>query len=541
LKKDWDVFESKFAYDIFLNRYSLNKQEKWEDTCKRVVESVCGQYLDNEVKSNIFDLIYKRIFIPGGRYLASAGRPLHQICNCFALKCDDSREGWANLLYKITMMLSTGGGVGVDYSDVRCKGTKISKTGGEASGPLSAMEMCNEIGRHIRSGGDRRSALWAGLNWAHGDIKSFLTYKNRTPLQQSILDNDSLFPMPLDGTNISVIYDSEFFRAIENKNHEQHNHAKEIWNLNCRQAFSTAEPGFSFNFLKDNESLRNACAEYTTEDDSDSCNLGTIYINRIKSKDEMIFATNNAISFLLCGGLYTDCPTPKCREMRNKNNRIGLGIGGIAEWMIRNQEDYYVGPELHKILSVWKHESDSAAYMWSKNLGITIPKAKRAIAPNGTTSILSNTTGGIEPIFCKAYKRRYYDNGSYKYQFVVDSSVKKLLDDGIPLEKIKDAYDISFKERVKVQADFQNYTDMSISSTCNLPSWGSEKNNEETLKDYSKILLKYAKRLRGFTCYPDGCRNGQPLNRCDIKEALENEGKIFESKEDLCTGGICGI
>jgi ribonucleoside-diphosphate reductase alpha chain len=227
--------------------------------------------------------------------------------------------------------------------------------------------------------------------------------------------------------------------------------------------------------------------------------------------------------------------------MRDKNNRIGLGIGGIAEWMISNGEKYEVTPELHKLLSVWEQESNSAAYMWSKDLGVSIPKAKRAIAPNGTTSIIANTTGGIEPIFCKAYKRRYYEAGEYKYQYVVDSSVKKLMEKGIDIENIIDAYDIDFKQRVKVQADFQKYVDMSISSTCNLPEWGSEKNNETTLKEYSKTLLRYAKRLRGFTCYPDGCRNGQPLTRCDLKEALENEGKVFESKEDNCTNGICGI
>ena len=174
-------------------------------------------------------------------------------------------------------------------------------------------------------------------------------------------------------------------------------------------------------------------------------------------------------------------------------------------------------------------------------LDVAIPKAKRAIAPNGTTSIISETTGGIEPIFCKAYKRSYYQDGVYKYQYVIDPTVKRLLDSGIKENEIQDAFDVDFKTRVKVQADIQSYVDMSISSTCNLPKWGTEKNNEETLKDYSKILLKYAKRLRGFTCYPDGCRNGQPLERVSIEEAMKQEGKVFEAKENTCKEGICGL
>ena len=159
--------------------------------------------------------IYNRIFIPGGRYLAAAGRPFHQICNCFALKPLDSREEWAEHLQKVTMMLSTGGGVGADYSVIRHKGLKISKTGGIASGPISLMNMTNEIGRHIRSGGCRRSALWAGLNWSHNDILDFINCKNRTEMQNICKDQDFDFPLPLDGTNISVIYDSEFFRVLE--------------------------------------------------------------------------------------------------------------------------------------------------------------------------------------------------------------------------------------------------------------------------------------------------------------------------------------
>jgi ribonucleoside-diphosphate reductase alpha chain len=283
------------------------------------------------------------------------------------------------------------------------------------------------------------------------------------------------------------------------------------------------------------------CTEFVSDEDSDSCNLGSIYINRIKTKDDMVHATKYATAFLLCGGLYTDSPIEKCKDIRQRNNRIGLGIGGVSEWMVRHGGEYAVSEQLHKLLNIWKQESDSSAYMLAKELGVAIPKAKRAIAPNGTTSIIAGTTGGIEPVFCKAYKRRYYEDGKYRYQYVVDPIVKKLLDDDIPLSKIQDAYDISFKTRVKVQADIQQYVDMAISSTCNLPKWGDEKNNETTLPVYSDLLLKYAKRLRGFTCYPDASRKVQPLERCDVKEAMENEGKVFESIENSCGGSVCGI
>ena len=104
-----------------------------------------------------------------------------------------------------------------------------------------------------------------------------------------------------------------------------------------------------------------------------------------------------------------------------------------------------------------------------------------------------------------------------------------------------------YKRRIKFQADIQDYVDMSISSTINLPKWGSEKNNEDSIEGFAKTLASYAHRLRGFTCYPDGSRGGQPLVRVDYKDAVDRLGEEFEEHveaSDICDitgrGGSCG-
>ena len=342
-------------------------------------------------------------------------------------------------------------------------------------------------------------------------------------------------------TNISVNYDTEFFIAIEDEKHELHEHAKKVYMLNCKQAFSTAEPGFSFNFRKDNETLRNACTEVTSEDDSDKCNLGTVWINRVKDIKELRKVVKYATKFLICGGIYSDVPNDKIKEVGFKNNRIGLGLGGIHEWLMVREMKYEVTPELHKWLSVYEEESNSEAFISARLLNVAVPKGVRAIAPNGTIGIIAETTTGIEPLFCKAYKRRYFRDNKWMFQYVVDGSVKRLLQQGVKIEDIQDSYDLDFKQRVKFQADVQNYVDMAISSTCNMPSWGSEKNNEKSLENNAEILLKYAKRLRGFTVYPDGCRGGQPLTQVSLQEALDKEGVVFEEQMTECVGGLCGI
>lgn len=538
----YDVFSSKFAQTIYKQKYSMDGVENWADTCKRVVEAVCNQLLDSETKDKILKLMIERKFIPGGRYLYSAGRSFHQVNNCFLFRAEDTREAWSDIMGKTTSALLTGGGIGVDYSSIRHKGAPIKRTGGFCTGPISLMEMVNEAGRHVMQGGQRRSAIWAGLNWAHKDISEFMYVKNYSEDQKAMKLKDFNFRLPMEYTNISVIYDTEFFVAIADKKHEKHDLAKKVWSENCRQAFSTAEPGMSFNFCKDNESLRNACTEVTSEDDSDKCNLGTLWINRFNSREEFKEACSLSVQFLLCGGIYSDVPTDKVRQVGDRNNRIGVGLGGMHEWLMVRGHAYEVVPELHKWLTIYKQETDGAAFIHAKKLGVAVPKGIRAIAPTGTIGILAESTTGIEPLFCKAYKRRYLnDKQEWVYEYVVDGAVKRLLEKGVKIEDIQDAYDISFKKRVKFQADVQNYVDMAISSTCNLPSWGSKENNEDSLVENMKVLLKYAKRLRGFTCYPDGCRGGQPLTRVSLEEALSSEGQVFEEQESSCLNGVCGI
>jgi ribonucleoside-diphosphate reductase alpha chain len=88
----------------------------------------------------------------------------------------------------------------------------------------------------------------------------------------------------------------------------------------------------------------------------------------------------------------------------------------------------------------------------------------------------------------------------------------------------------------------QDYVDMAISSTINLPKWGTEHNNEDKVMDFAKVLAKYAPRLRGFTVYPDGARGGQPLNQCSYKEAMKHKDVVFEeNSEAACGGGVCGL
>lgn len=599
--------------------------------------------------------------------------------NCYLFRAEDSREGWGSLLDRVAVSLMTGGGIGVDYSDIRARGTPLVRGQGKASGPVSLAQAVNEVGRQVRDNNERRSAIYGSLHWRHPDIQEWMGIKNWKPELRALKEADPNFPMTMELTNISVNYDQDFFDQPE---------IPALFYQNVRQSMMNGEPGFSFNYKNPRETLRNApvsastmvltadgytavrrivgiptllwtgerwamavfkktkenvptvvvrmdngrqiacdpehefkveyqpsegtgfvtplicsvpagdlkpgnllvskmpldmvqsagvvvvsvtsgqnedvyccdvgvpehtfcaegviisnCCEVVSEDDSDKCNLGTLWMGRYQNLDEFADACELLTVFLLCGGIYTDNPTEKIAAIGKQNNRIGVGLGGLFEWLMLRGHDFEVVPDLHKWLSVYRDATTEAAHKWSKILNVNVPKGIRAIAPTGTIGIVAEQTTSAEPLFCAAYRRGYIKDGKHLYQYVVDETVKRLTSAGVPLERIErnDAYALGFEQRVAFQADCQDYVDMAISSTCNLPPWGSEGNNEDLVEKNAKILHSYSPRLRGFTMYPDGSRAGQPLIKVPVSEAQGKEGVVYLLEENRCSNGVCGI
>ena len=290
----------------------------------------------------------------------------------------------------------------------------------------------------------------------------------------------------------------------------------------------------------------------TSADDSDVCNLGSINMGRISSLKEFSQIVELATKFLICGTMKAKLPYEKVYLTREKNRRLGLGLMGMHEWLIKKGQKYEVSDELHQWLSVYKGVSDKVSRETADQFSITRPVANRAIAPTGSIGILAGTSTGVEPIFAVAYKRRYLKGGNkWHYQYVVDSAAQEIIDlYGVKPDGIESALDLAsdYKRRMKFQADVQDYVDMSISSTINLPEWGSKLNNEDTVQDFANTLASYAHRLRGFTVYPDGCRGGQPLSSVSYSEAVDKLGEEFEEgleTHDICDitghGGSCGV
>lgn len=577
-------FRTELGEAIFRNKYALNPDETWLQRCTAVVDDVCGTrggtthpLMSIDERKELINLMHKFKFIPGGRYIYYGGRGVSFYNNCMVYKGEeDTRQEWGRLIHSCSDALMSGAGVGVDYSVFRPRGSLLKRTGGTASGPAPLAHAINEYGRGVQQGGSRRSAIYGSLNWMHADApewlkikdwaNQFITGTNVTYAEAKRNDFDA--KAPLDFTNISLNYDNKFLSAIANQAGKPIISAldAQIWAAivekaalpstfveNVRMALYNGEPGFSFNFYgKERETGRNACTEVCSEDDSDVCNLGSVNMAACATLQEFKQAIELGSKFLVCGTIRGELPDEKVRKVREKNRRLGLGLMGVHEWLLQRGHRYEMNDDLRVWLQSYKDISESAANEHCDRFFLNRPVAYRSLAPNGTIGTIAGTTTSSEPIFAVAYKRRYIEGNretgieKRRYQYYVDAAAKDLMDRyNLAPETIESALDLAKtpERRIAFQADVQDYVDMAISSTLNLPEWGSEWNNESKVMEFARIIAKYAPRLRGLTCYPDGARGGQPLTSVPLEEAQSmGVGVVFEeNSEKACKSGVCGI
>ena len=232
---------------IFQQRYALTPDETWEEACFRVARHVAAAEHPDKIKywaERFAHDLTEGLFMPGGRIWYGAGRPTAQLLNCFVIPTTDSREGWGKTLSDTLIVSSLGGGVGINASPIRPRGSEIAGTGGHATGSVSLMQMVDRVGDVLRGGGGRRLALMLCLNITHPDITEFLDVK----LDRSELNNanvsvvlptgfsaEDLISRVNAGDSIELSFGGrDTGRSIE---------AGNLWNKIVDNALNSGEPG----------------------------------------------------------------------------------------------------------------------------------------------------------------------------------------------------------------------------------------------------------------------------------------------------------
>jgi len=499
-------------------------------------------------------------FLPNSPTLMNAGTPLGQLSACFVLPVEDTMEGIFEALKQMALVQRTGGGTGFAFSRLRPRGDVVASTGGEASGPLSFMKIFDTATEHIKQGGKRRGANMGVLRVDHPDIMEFITSK---------LDGQTL-----RNFNLSVGVTDAFMEAVRRDRHYDLIHpgtgrpvgelrAKDVFDAVVKAAWQTGDPGLLFLDTVNRTNpvphlglieATNPCGEIPLLP-YESCNLGSINLAHVvMMRDghavidwERLRATVRvAVRFLDDVIEVNRYLIPEIERMTRGTNKIGLGVMGFAEMLIRLGVSYDSAEAVRLAEHVMRLVADEALATsqvlaeergvfpcWKGGAheaqGVRVRHATRtAIAPTGTLSLIAGTSASIEPLFALAYRRTHILEGQVLYEVAPllreyldrhGADAKRLTDQVMEKGRLSDiqdmpeevkrlfvtALEIPPEQHLQVQAAFQRHVDNAVSKTINLPH---DARPEDVHQAYWQA---WELGLKGITVYRYGSKSTQVL------------------------------
>lgn len=543
-------FQTKGLGDrIFKERYAVHADETWSEASLRIAIAVSKAENTSKIErytNEFYEEIVSGKFMPGGRIWYGAGRKTQQMLNCFVVPTEDSIEGWGRTVSDIMKISSLGGGVGINFTPIRARGSHISR-GGESTGAVSLMEICNSVGDVIRGGGGRRVAMMHTLSMLHPDAEEFIDKK----LNLNALNNANVSILIPKNGSYEALDTPMFKRLVENAWQ-----SGEPGLLNQRRAEEMSNVHYAHDLTS-----TNPCGEIWLPDYGCCC-LGALVLPRFVYNGIMDWSTlsksiRSAVRFLDNVLDVNEYPLEDIRRMCVGERRLGLGIMGLHTLLLELGLTYKDTKFVDKLMSFIRIEAYKSSQELAREKGpfplfnsemfqsgffknhldlVRAPMRNCAIltvAPTGTTSMVHQVSSGIEPVFAARYiRRRFQGEGSIRTLVMT----KEFQDYG---DKVHGAYDLSPREHLQVQNIVQHHVDNAVSKTINLP-------HDYPVEELHGIVKEFMPTLKGTTFYRNGSRSDEPLEFIPIgasvsKDQYDEIEWEAEVENEGCEGGICAL
>ena len=554
-----------------------------EDLFLRVARAIAQaepEELRQPWEGRFFDLLASLKFLPNSPTLVNAGTGKGCLSACFVVSPNDTMESIMRVASDAAMIEKWGGGIGFGFSNLRPQGDKISTTHGMACGPIAVMKLYSAVGATLTQGAFRLGAHMGQLRDSHPDVMDFIHCKD---------DDDTL-----QNFNISVQITDEFMRAVEsNADWALKNPradavvatvpARDLWNEIAESAWKTGDPGVVFmNRVWDTApnpqmgliETSNPCGEEFLEDYSNCC-LGSINLDKHVTEsdfdwDAIEATTRTALRFLDDVIEVNEFPLLKLREVNLATRRVGLGVMGWADALVRLGLPYDSDAALELAEKVggfikeiaWDESRKLAEergpypqYEGSALRAQGMPPVRNSsvitIAPTGTISRIAGCSSGIEPHFAMVWwsnvlwqdhegsSSRLLDAAASVRETLLDrlgseETVSELLehlaerpedaegilgDQGLDPSSFHTSMSISPESHVRMQAAWQKNVTNSVSKTINLP-------NSATVQDVKDAFqLAWETGCKAVTVYRDGSKSMQVLETGSDSRAARARGQ----------------
>lgn len=550
-------------------------------------ENFRSHHRRDEVEERFYRMMIELEFMPNSPTLMNAGTELGQLSACFVLPVEDSMDGIFESLKNMAKIHQTGGGTGFDFSRLRPKNDLVSTTKGSASGPVSFMSIFNQATGVIVQGGKRRGANMGILRCDHPDILDFIEAKQ----EEGALANFNISVAVTDAFQ-DAVRKNDVFSLVNPRTAKEDRKikARALFDLIVYSAWRTGDPGLVFidEINRHNPTpplgrieATNPCGEIPLLP-YESCNLGSINISQhVKDSrldwEHLKETIHWGVRFLDDVIEVNRFPLPQIADMTLSNRKIGLGVMGFADMLIKLGISYLDSEAValaSKLMQFVRQESLEASQSLAEERGVFQNYEKsvyarkglrlrnatlNTIAPTGTISIIAGCSSGIEPLFALSYvrnvlsgsrlfethpvfeeemRRRGLNTKEIMAEVGREGSIQGIMKIPDDLKKIfVSAFDVPPQVHIHIQAAFQKHTDNSVAKTINLPA-------DATVEDVRVIFnTAHSLECKGITVYRYGTKKGQVLafdSRTEEERGQETNFIIAGPEySGGCATGLC--